>query len=194
MSICVCVENVSKKGYKPYRFKRAVLGSMTSVKRIHALSRSLPMVLPPMSPIVMPGTNLPSAVRIRIRKALAPLGFPLTNNVATTHAIVAVQPCTRTHVHGLGRRVVWPLRPQRSHGMFCGRVCRCEDIASSSARAPWHRRRILAPTPTLGLTDQLVHLLKRAGLGLIRDAQGRRPEVNARSTRMRKDHSWFLQL
>mmetsp|Transcript_44677 Transcript_44677/g.127467 ORF Transcript_44677/g.127467 Transcript_44677/m.127467 type:complete len:224 (+) Transcript_44677:794-1465(+) len=76
----------------PNRSNSAVLGSQTFEKAMRALSRSLPMVLLPMSSVVTPGTSCPSRLS-SMMKACGPWGLPLTKRFATTTARSAVRPC-----------------------------------------------------------------------------------------------------
>mmetsp|Transcript_130022 Transcript_130022/g.404446 ORF Transcript_130022/g.404446 Transcript_130022/m.404446 type:complete len:208 (-) Transcript_130022:181-804(-) len=75
-----------------YLSSRALRGSQTFEKEMRALSRSLPMVLLPMSSTVTPGTSSPSRL-ISMMNACGPKDLPFTMSVATTTAMSAVRPC-----------------------------------------------------------------------------------------------------
>mmetsp|Transcript_494 Transcript_494/g.1211 ORF Transcript_494/g.1211 Transcript_494/m.1211 type:complete len:220 (+) Transcript_494:73-732(+) len=75
-----------------YRLSSEERGMRTRSKLIHALSKSFPVVLTPMSPTDTPRTSSPSSRRL-IKKACGPRRSPPTVRSARTTALSAVKPC-----------------------------------------------------------------------------------------------------
>mmetsp|Transcript_130264 Transcript_130264/g.309101 ORF Transcript_130264/g.309101 Transcript_130264/m.309101 type:complete len:224 (-) Transcript_130264:129-800(-) len=86
---CLCT--YSPFSMAAYLSRRESLGSHTWLKAISPLSRSLPMVLSPMSLAVTPSTSCPFR-RICMRKPWGPKALPLTMRFATTTAKSAESP------------------------------------------------------------------------------------------------------
>ena len=111
----------------PYRFNNADFGTRTSWNSIHALSRSLPVVLRPMSPTVIPAARRPSrGSRKSMRNACGPHRCWPTVRFATHTAFSAHRPCEiqflalpsvgelmmNVSVAGSQRAVVFTTRPE----------------------------------------------------------------------------------